>query len=595
MLPGLSSLADNPRGAGEYMRPLFAHAAEVVPREYHGETLVFVQATAGMRLLEVGQQEAIYDSLYEDLSRDATFPFKLLRGNVGTLSGRLEGFYAALSVNYLTGRIDAHLEPHVTTSSSVGAPRPQQSQQQGAGGGGGQREKEKQKEKGEVELVGALDLGGSSTQIVFQPSAATGGGADGGAGAEPSLDQSAFWVQSYLAYGVDTIRYRLWSHLTRHVAPDAASVVDNPCGFPGHEEWFKGHRLLGTGLAEECGREIRRMLWDEEHESCTPNAPCGLDGIRHPPLTGKFLAMSVFFFALDCMKQLGPFDMPHWPSPSIDEIERAAERFCAQEWGALNEQAAGQQHAFTRDDLLPYRCVEVVYIHTLLKHGYGFPGDSRNVTFVLDIEGMEVEWTLGFALSEVPIDKEELERGSHDMEADRRRQRRRKQQRAEDAAAAATNAAHAAREQEAEAAAEGRRRRQHGGAQAEEAAAEAADGEGLLGGEHGAPPTAMGEPPRGNAWQQLGFNVLELQRIVELTAAAAAGAHPHALRHALLAALCGLASLAAVLLLVYIRSKDGDLFLPASPCSSPPLSPVAASRAGVAAAAAVKAKGGKLR
>jgi hypothetical protein len=45
--------------------------------------------------------------------------------------------------------------------------------------------------------------------------------------------------------------------------------------------------------------------------------------------------------------------------------------------------------------------VEVVYIHTLLKHGYGFPGDSRNITFVLNIEGMEVEWTLGFALAEV--------------------------------------------------------------------------------------------------------------------------------------------------------------------------------------------------
>lgn len=57
-----------------------------------------------------------------------------------------------------------------------------------------------------------------------------------------------------------------------------------------------------------------------------------------------------------------------------------------------------------RDELLPYRCVEVEYIHTLLKHGYGFPGDSRNITFVLNIDGMEVEWTLGYALAEVPAD-----------------------------------------------------------------------------------------------------------------------------------------------------------------------------------------------
>jgi len=58
---------------------------------------------------------------------------------------------------------------------------------------------------------------------------------------------------------------------------------------------------------------------------------------------------------------------------------------------------------FDRDNLLAYRCVEVVYIYTLLKHGYGFPGDSRNITFVLNIDNNEVEWTLGFALSEVPI------------------------------------------------------------------------------------------------------------------------------------------------------------------------------------------------
>lgn len=127
------------------------------------------------------------------------------------------------------------------------------------------------------------------------------------------LDESDFWVQSYLAYGVDTIRYRLWSHLTRHVPPDGASTVENPCGFLGHEENFKGHRLIGTGASEECGKQIRQMLWDEEHENCSSDTPCGLDGIRHPPLTGKFLAMSVFFFALDCMKQLGPIELPHWP------------------------------------------------------------------------------------------------------------------------------------------------------------------------------------------------------------------------------------------------------------------------------------------
>lgn len=130
---------------------------------------------------------------------------------------------------------------------------------------------------------------------------------------EMELDESDFWVQSYLAYGVDTIRYRLWSHLVRHAPPDVSIDVANPCTFTGYIEHFKGHRLVGTGDGDQCGVEIRKMLWEEAHETCSPNEPCGLDGIRHPPLTGRFLAMSVFFFALDCMKQLGPVDLPHWP------------------------------------------------------------------------------------------------------------------------------------------------------------------------------------------------------------------------------------------------------------------------------------------
>jgi len=242
----------------------------------------------------------------------------MIRSNIATLSGRLEGFYAALSANYLTGRINTHLEPH-----------------------------EKHKEA----IIGALDMGGSSTQIVFQhvevSSSSVVGSHDDDDGNDdevsfgvlcvgdqnghfypPSplpplrcmpqdnrmeLDESDFWVQSYLAYGVDTIRYRLWNHLVRGAPVDEEVDLENPCTFIGHIEYFKGYRLVGTGQAERCAVEIRRMLWEDAHENCSESEPCGLDGIRHPPLSGQFLAMSVFFFALDCMRLLGPVDLPHWP------------------------------------------------------------------------------------------------------------------------------------------------------------------------------------------------------------------------------------------------------------------------------------------
>lgn len=80
-------------------------------------------------------QERVYDALYTGLKNDTDFNFNILRENIGTLSGVLEGFYAVLSANYLTGRMNTHLKPAHSSKDAV---------------------------------IGALDLGGSSTQIVFQ-------------------------------------------------------------------------------------------------------------------------------------------------------------------------------------------------------------------------------------------------------------------------------------------------------------------------------------------------------------------------------------------------------------------------------------------
>ena len=54
-----------------------------------------------------------------------------------------------------------------------------------------------------------------------------------------------------------------------------------------------------------------------------------------------------------------------------------------------------------------YRCLEAVYIVTLLKDGFGFHPSKRDVTFTHKVDGNEVEWSLGLALSEYAADKEE--------------------------------------------------------------------------------------------------------------------------------------------------------------------------------------------
>lgn len=79
--------------------------------------------------------------------------------------------------------------------------------------------------------------------------------------------------------------------------------------------------------------------------------------------------------------------------------------FCALDWphAVQHMLADGRKHPYTRDEQLSHRCLEGLYMATLLEHGFGFHGTRRDITLALEVRGNEVEWTLGYALAEVPL------------------------------------------------------------------------------------------------------------------------------------------------------------------------------------------------
>ncbi|CAM9318790.1 unnamed protein product, partial [Discosporangium mesarthrocarpum] len=224
-----------------------------------------------------------------------------------------------------------------------------------------------------------------------------------------------FWGHSHLGYGVTEVRERLWDYLVeKHMLQGNPGLeVFNPCSFVGHVEVWKGHRLVGTGNHLLCEEAMKGVLWGTVDKACgaAENQPCGIAGVPMPPVRGDFIAMSVFFYALHCMRHLGPAELPHWPKPSMAELREATESFCAMDWDMIGKDhpEGVALHAYTSKKGLPHRCVEAVYVTTLLRDGYGFPEHSRNVTFALEAEGMEVEWTLGFALSELAREMDNAE------------------------------------------------------------------------------------------------------------------------------------------------------------------------------------------
>lgn len=363
--PGLSSFASNPAGVTDYFEPLFQHAVQLIPREYHNETLVYIKGTAGMRLLSLADQNSIWDSLVQGLDEHHDVPFIIHKENFGTIDGHMEAYYAVLSSNYIAGGIDGSLR-------QTGVP-----------------------------MVGALDMGGSSTQLIFHTHTQ----------AEQPVQEQDFWSHSWLNFGVEKMRERVWEYLVAQRKKDEGAggedstiSIDNPCAFPGFPvEHASGYRLVGTGDSSACQQVILATAFPD----CDPTAadsavPCYVDTIVHPPMEGrKFYGMSVYYYAFDCIRTLSGAELANWPTPTINELQTAVAQFCQLSWDHVQRNMIPNAHAWTRDDQLPSRCLETTYLLTLLHHGFGVGLESRDIELALEVKGFEVEWTLGFALSEV--------------------------------------------------------------------------------------------------------------------------------------------------------------------------------------------------
>jgi golgi apyrase len=419
-----------PETVAEHLLPLFEYAASIIPSQYHATTGVYYQATAGMRLLDESEQEAVYDALYQGLINHPFFVFKGIdRKDIATLSGEMEAFYGAIAANFLQGVIDTTLR--LTGNAAVA--------------------REQKNNDNHHPVVGALDMGGSSTQIVYvhnidELSWDAGGTCENSQQQEmlsidpssdlaasnicqapesPQLKDDHFFSTSYLSYGVDQFRERLWNTLVDERAMDVeedreccgATIIFNPCANVGFEVEWQGYTLLGTGNTNECIQYARRLIPHPENPVDTPTYGKVVGGVEHPPIRGKFLAMSLYYFSLDSLRVFSkPDEEAHralnlsWPNPSIQELEDALDGLCSRDWHsdmALQEGA----HTFTRAEVLPHRCIETVYMVTLLKDGFGFHPTSRDITFAFLVDDNEVEWTLGMALvmnAEVQYEAEHL-------------------------------------------------------------------------------------------------------------------------------------------------------------------------------------------
>ncbi|XP_006900718.1 PREDICTED: ectonucleoside triphosphate diphosphohydrolase 2 [Elephantulus edwardii] len=377
---GISSFADNPPGAGLSLLQCLEQALRDVPKERHTGTPLYLGATAGMRLLELTSPQASAKVLAAVRQTLRKYPFDFRGAHI--LSGQDEGVFGWVTVNYL-------LENFIKYNWVGQWLHP-----------------------GKVTL-GAMDLGGASTQITFETDRTV---EDPANSVQLQLYGQRYHVytQSFLCYGLNQVLWRLLARVLQvHIHPcwprgyvtevRLQDVYGSPCTAAQRPQSFNNSASVSIqgGSNPVLCRNLVAGLFN--FSSCHFSR-CSFNGIFQPPVTGEFIAFSAFFHITDFLKMV-----MRTPITTLKQLEEATVVICNQDWKELQGRAQNRSH------LTDY-CAGAMFVHQLLSHGYHFDEHTfSGVTFQKKARDTAVGWALGYMLNltnMIPADPPRLRKSS---------------------------------------------------------------------------------------------------------------------------------------------------------------------------------------
>ncbi|XP_069022217.1 ectonucleoside triphosphate diphosphohydrolase 2-like [Embiotoca jacksoni] len=366
---GISSYAGVPGGAAKSLGLCLDQAVRDIPKSRHHQTPLSLGATAGMRLLtdvNVTESQQVMREVNEKLR---SYPFRFEEAAI--LSGQAEGAYGWVTVNYLLenfikyGFVGRWLNPDRDT-------------------------------------VGALDLGGASTQITFQTS-------------EPILNQDngmelklygqiyKLYTQSFLCYGKDQVMRKLLAHLIKNQGVPLR--LHHPC----YPKRFNQSIKLGKDVFDSpCTKTLRPARFDPgttvtvegtgDYQSCLNNvttlfsfdncsfSKCSFNGVFQPSVSGRFLAFSAYYYTHNYISSLSNSSIT-----SFSGMEAATRQVCKMNISEMMEKTKQPETHMMNI------CAMANYVQVLLKRGYRFD-DFSAITFKKNVEKTSVGWALGYML-----------------------------------------------------------------------------------------------------------------------------------------------------------------------------------------------------
>lgn len=349
--PGLSDFANRVGDVIDYITPLLRVAEKHIPRDRHSETVLYMLATAGMRMIPEVSQNAILNELRVNVPRVTNFLFS--DNHVDIISGKEEGVYAWISANYVLNRLKVDTDGNRAPS------------------------------------VGIIDMGGGSVQIAFEvPSQ----------GEIPSEDFSQFnlgtkdsshleyklFVTTHLGFGANVAMSNYREMLVNKYQDQA---ISDPCLPSGAKYSQAGVEFIGSGNYSSCFDSLRPLL---HKETCSAlDQTCSLNGQFQPSFDSvtEFFGFSEFFYTSeDCLHLAGRWD--------IDLFTQEASTYCATSWSKLEQNL--KMNKYKADaNRLKHQCFKSAWVPMVLHGGFNFPKYNKKLTTLQTIGGTEVQWALG--------------------------------------------------------------------------------------------------------------------------------------------------------------------------------------------------------
>ncbi|XP_031729560.1 ectonucleoside triphosphate diphosphohydrolase 3 [Anarrhichthys ocellatus] len=367
---GISDMKVDPQKDAESwdgFKQCMDNVTNAIPVIKHKTTLLFLGATAGMRLLHQKDEQKsneILGSLREYLE---ALPFNFQ--NASIMSGQKEGLYGWITVNYLMGNfleknlwnIYAHPEGEKT--------------------------------------VGSMDLGGASTQIAFSVQDDLWG---------PDYIHVKLYgypynvyTHSFLCYGKNEAEKRILDKIVKESSDP--SYIINPCFAEGYnvtmnamdiydtectmkpDDYNPDQELfmVGTSNSDKC-RSIVKSIFD--FKNCS-SSQCSFNGIQQPPVAGDFMAYAGFFYTARALGLEGRSD--------LDQFSASIRKFCDSHWTVLKA-----ENTWILDKYRRTYCYAGHYVYTMLVDGYKFDNETwKNIDYRRQVKNTSIGWSLGYMLS----------------------------------------------------------------------------------------------------------------------------------------------------------------------------------------------------